>query len=105
MAAQQGKYLATVFNKNSHLFPRDSCTDETVSGESAQAGANNSLLGQVAPFKYAHFGSMASVGEWKGVIDTPNICKLMFCLLYLNCIEIYCNGFVLLMGASYHYPA
>lgn len=81
VAAQQGKYLAKMFNTNSQLFPRNSCTDVTTSGDCAQAGANNSLLDQVPPFKYTHLGSMASVGEWKGVIDTPNNCEC--CLHWL----------------------
>lgn len=29
--------------------------------------------GNVKPFRYAHLGSMAFVGGWKGVVDTSNL--------------------------------
>lgn len=31
----------------------------------------------IAPFQYAHLGSMASVGSWKGVYDSTNIGMLL----------------------------
>ena len=43
-------------------------------GEMPQSVVGKGLQ-KVLPFRYAHLGSMASVGDWKGVIDTPNICK------------------------------
>lgn len=73
VAAQQGKYLASVMNKHSHLF---TAPQGTANPTSAGAGAGAVDTGTIPPFKYAHMGSMAAVGEWKGVIDTPNICKL-----------------------------
>jgi NADH dehydrogenase FAD-containing subunit len=72
VAAQQGKYLASVMNKHSAHFPSSTSSDAM-----GQAGAKDEL----PPFRYTHLGSMASVGEWKGVVDTPNICKFS---AYLN---------------------
>jgi len=63
VAAQQGKYLADVFN-NHHVT-----TPTTVMHSSS------SRHSMVPAFKYMHLGSMASVGDWKGVVDTPNISK------------------------------
>ena len=37
-----------------------------------QHGIDGLRLGQGPDFKYKHLGSMASVGEWKGVVDTSN---------------------------------
>lgn len=31
---------------------------------------------ELPPFKYQHLGSMASVGEWKGVFDSPSIDRI-----------------------------
>ncbi|KAJ1406877.1 hypothetical protein B484DRAFT_423740 [Ochromonadaceae sp. CCMP2298] len=33
-------------------------------------------LATLPAFQYSHLGTMASVGEWKGVIDTQNIKEL-----------------------------
>jgi NADH dehydrogenase FAD-containing subunit len=33
-------------------------------------------------FEYTHLGSMANVGHWKGVIDTPNTRELRHCVTY-----------------------
>ena len=34
---------------------------------------DNGTVGDVRPFRYAHLGSMAFVGGWKGVVDTSNL--------------------------------
>lgn len=71
VAAQQGKYLAKTMNQHSDVFA------------AALEGANgNSVVSALAPFRYSHLGSMASVGSWKGVVDTPNICKRCFLPLF-----------------------
>jgi NADH dehydrogenase FAD-containing subunit len=71
VAAQQGKYLAGVMNKHSEHFPAAANSTTTSTAASASAAAADEL----PAFRYTHLGSMASVGEWKGVVDTPNICK------------------------------
>jgi len=55
VASQQGIYLAKVLNKHG------------LDGAISATGSNNP-----PPFKYQHLGSMASVGEWKGVFDSPS---------------------------------
>lgn len=71
VAAQQGKYLAKVMNSHTDYFAHRAGEK----GEQNQ-GLELELEGKVElpEFKYQHLGSMASVGDWKGVIDTPNIC-------------------------------
>jgi len=51
VANQQGRYLAAALNQGMH---------------------NSSGSKQLEPFKYRHLGSMASVGDWKGVYDSTN---------------------------------
>mmetsp|Transcript_2344 Transcript_2344/g.3599 ORF Transcript_2344/g.3599 Transcript_2344/m.3599 type:complete len:298 (+) Transcript_2344:502-1395(+) len=55
VASQQGKYLAHFLNNHKEEASKD--------------------IPNAPPFKYAHLGSMASVGEWKGVIDASDIDK------------------------------
>eukprot|EP01038_Epipyxis_sp_PR26KG_P006913 gene6913-9466_t len=52
VASQQGMYLAKTLNSSSLSEINE---------------------GKANPFKYQHLGSMASVGEWKGVYDSSNI--------------------------------
>jgi len=59
VASQQGKYLANLMNSHHAHFP-------------PQPAAPPSLA-TLPAFQYSHLGTMASVGEWKGVIDTQNI--------------------------------
>lgn len=73
MAAQQAIYLAKTMNQNSDLFAEAALSARN--GEEPQSVVRKGLA-QVKPFQYAHLGSMASVGDWKGVVDTSNICKL-----------------------------
>ena len=61
MAAQQGKFSAKLLNKYESTVATGVASDEL-------KNASN-----IAPFQYAHLGSMASVGSWKGVYDSTNI--------------------------------
>eukprot|EP01040_Poterioochromonas_malhamensis_P003197 gene3197-3408_t len=61
VASQQGKYIADVLNKHG-------ITRVTTVGTS-----KNPKDDVVKAFSYAHLGSMASVGHWKGVYDSPHI--------------------------------
>jgi NADH dehydrogenase FAD-containing subunit len=80
VASQQGKYLAGVMNKHSEHFPGGASTAVSASAAAAE---------ELPAFKYTHLGSMASVGEWKGVVDTPNICKCEWLLCFvLNAVFI-----------------
>lgn len=54
VAAQQGIYVAKLLND--HGLAKATKTTET----------------SLPPFKYQHFGSLASVGDWKGVFDSPS---------------------------------
>ena len=93
MAAQQGKYLAKVMNTHRDHFASMAAASKASDSASASARMNASssasspadAVADIPAFKYQHLGSMASVGDWKGVIDTPNICK---CLLYLIIIYL-----------------
>lgn len=58
VASQQAQYLAKRLNS-----------------DRLEALATADAKGSVPPFKYAHLGSMASVGEWKGVFDSPALAK------------------------------
>eukprot|EP01032_Pedospumella_encystans_P012913 gene12913-14903_t len=76
VAAQQGRYLARTMNENSMYFATASTAMQR--GEVQKAAAlrrslNNGTVGDVRPFRYAHLGSMAFVGGWKGVVDTSNL--------------------------------
>jgi NADH dehydrogenase FAD-containing subunit len=62
VAGQQGKYLAKIMNKHG--------LESLV-----QAKQTASSNGAVPIFKYAHLGSLASVGQWKGVFDSPHLGK------------------------------
>jgi NADH dehydrogenase FAD-containing subunit len=93
VAAQQGKYLAKLFNSNQeHFYALTGTGIGTGTGTGAEGSSSNRDHGAAAvrasssssirageaaltlpDFKYAHLGSMASVGDWKGVVDTPNI--------------------------------
>lgn len=55
VASQQAQFISKALNKQ---------------GLAALVKAEG---GAVKPFKYAHLGSMASVGEWKGVYDSPSM--------------------------------
>lgn len=66
VAAQQGKYLAKIMNQHRDHFGTDSAASAAL------------VVSDIPAFKYQHLGSMASVGDWKGVIDTPNICKSLY---------------------------
>lgn len=59
VASQQGIYLAKMLNKHG------------LDAISTLSSTNNSAQ-DLQPFKYQHLGSMASVGEWKGVFDSPS---------------------------------
>lgn len=59
---QQGKYLAKMFNAVDGIAKTS--IKPSNSTELAELGFSNS-------FKYQHLGSMASVGQWKGVFDSP----------------------------------
>eukprot|EP00598_Pedospumella_elongata_P000480 CAMPEP_0184975452 /NCGR_PEP_ID=MMETSP1098-20130426/6705_1 /TAXON_ID=89044 /ORGANISM="Spumella elongata, Strain CCAP 955/1" /LENGTH=481 /DNA_ID=CAMNT_0027498199 /DNA_START=18 /DNA_END=1463 /DNA_ORIENTATION=- len=74
VAAQQAIYLAKTMNQNSDLFAEAALS--TRNGEEPQSVVHKGLA-QVKPFQYAHLGSMASVGDWKGVVDTSNISQSM----------------------------
>lgn len=52
MAGQQGKYLADVFNES-----------------------KGNVITATTEFQYTHLGSMASVGQWKGVYDSTSLGK------------------------------
>ena len=67
VANQQGIYLARGLNSG-----RLTVTE----GASEAAAAAN-------PFKYRHLGSMASVGDWKGVYDSTD---LGIVLLLYSCV-------------------
>ncbi|RYG99048.1 hypothetical protein EON65_50725 [archaeon] len=54
VASQQAQYIARVINNSSV---------QDIQG------------GYVSGFKYAHLGSMANVGEWKGIYDSPSVGK------------------------------
>ena len=80
VAAQQGKYLAKVLNSNSDHFSAlaaANTNNRSVAAATASVTASSlsSSAAAIRDFKYSHLGSMASVGDWKGVIDTPNICE------------------------------
>lgn len=83
MAAQQAIYLAKTMNQNSDLFAEAALA--TRQGEVPQSVVHSGLA-EMKPFHYAHLGSMASVGDWKGVVDTPNICKyfILLCCVHLS---------------------
>ena len=88
MAAQQAIYLAKTMNQNSDLFAEAALASRN--GEEPQSVVHKGLA-QVKPFQYAHLGSMASVGDWKGVVDTSNICKLLKYFLFIFYIELLAN--------------
>ncbi len=76
VAAQQGRYLARTMNENSVYFSVAATAMQR--GEIQKAAAlrrslGNGTVGDVRPFQYAHLGSMAFVGGWKGVVDTSNL--------------------------------
>lgn len=58
VASQQAQYLSKRLNS-----------------DRLEALTTAGAKGSVPPFKYAHLGSMASVGEWKGVFDSPALAK------------------------------
>lgn len=60
VASQQGKYIARTLNTH---------YEEVVNPMNAQ------VIQHAPRFKYSHLGSLASVGEWKGVFDSTNIDK------------------------------
>jgi NADH:ubiquinone reductase (non-electrogenic) len=60
VASQQGKYIARTLNRH---------YDQVVAPVSAQ------VIQEAPRFKYSHLGSLASVGDWKGVFDSTNIDK------------------------------
>ena len=60
VAMQQGKYLAASLNRR---------------GLDSLLAARRGSPADVPPFKYAHLGSLASVGQWKGVYDSPHLGK------------------------------
>lgn len=65
-------YLAKTMNQNSDVFAEAAFAARR--GEVPQSVVQQGLA-EVKPFHYTHLGSMASVGDWKGVIDTSNISK------------------------------
>jgi NADH dehydrogenase/NADH:ubiquinone reductase (non-electrogenic) len=65
VASQQGIYLAKLLNEYGLDVVRRFNADLPPPSPSSSAKA-------IPPFRYQHFGSMASVGEWKGVFDSPS---------------------------------
>jgi NADH dehydrogenase/NADH:ubiquinone reductase (non-electrogenic) len=64
VASQQGIYLAKLLNEHGLDY---------VSNYNAQQNSpSSSSTKEMVPFRYQHFGSMASVGQWKGVFDSPS---------------------------------
>lgn len=59
VASQQGIYLAKQLNQFGLDYVR-------------HFRPKNSTVSDLPPFRYQHLGSMASVGEWKGVFDSPS---------------------------------
>ena len=78
VANQQGIYLAAALNGDKLLGPQ-----------------------KPEPFKYQHLGSMASVGDWKGVYDSTNIgthhhppvCPILLCndRVYVGPLSFQCR--------------
>lgn len=65
VASQQGKYLSHILN-----------TVKTASNPNESISTTESFvqqLNKLPKFRYSHLGSMASVGSWKGVVDTSAI--------------------------------
>ena len=56
VASQQGSYLARTLNRHGLEATSKAKVDDS----------------DVKTFKYEHLGSLASVGEWKGVYDSPS---------------------------------
>jgi NADH dehydrogenase FAD-containing subunit len=67
VASQQGKYLAAMMNKHGLEGVWNS---PVVSHKDSHKGRSKDSK---EIFKYQHMGSMASVGEWKGVYDSTNV--------------------------------
>lgn len=90
VAAQQGKYLAKVMNSHADDFARRAAEAKGKGSASSSAPAATEVI---PAFKYQHLGSMASVGDWKGVIDTPSICKFAHSNdgFIVHCIDSLCT--------------
>lgn len=93
VANQQGRYLAqtvstligvdttltttdTTFNTTTSTDTTTTTTNTTTSPDSTLDSTTTDTTtdtNTLPPFKYAHLGSMASVGSWKGVLDTTGV--------------------------------
>lgn len=63
-------------NENSSYFATAATAlqrGETQKAAALRRSLDNGTVGNVEPFRYAHLGSMAFVGGWKGVVDTSNL--------------------------------
>ncbi|OZJ06300.1 hypothetical protein BZG36_00684 [Bifiguratus adelaidae] len=72
VAAQQGKYLARVFNQQANRWKLEREYDALTAGsEKDRLARKINKLRDVRPFHYSHQGSLAYIGSEKAIADLP----------------------------------